>query len=84
MLTNRDIDLLLQAINALENAAGKDEFVTTLLGAMLASSKQDRDQFMRERERERKSAKLLEEIGKEELILLRAKLIQLRPREEQS
>jgi len=82
MLTNRDIDLLLQAIKALEDAAGKDEFVETLLGAIMASSKQERDKFMGERVRQRNSAKLLAESGSEELILLKAKLIQLRPRGE--
>lgn len=81
MLTNRDIDLLLQAIKALEDAAGKDAFVTTILGAMLAPSKQEREQFMREKERQQNSAKLLEGSGNEELILLKAKLIQLRPKD---
>lgn len=81
-LTNRDIDLLLQSLDALESSQAKTNTLTTLMGAMLQRSEQERDAFLRKREQEEASEKLLLARRNEELILLKARLIQMRPREE--
>lgn len=75
MLNNDDIQILMEALDALESKASRDAFSMSMIGLMLMD---DKEEARREAERELEKAKAETEGMKERIILLKAKLIQMK------
>lgn len=79
MLTNNDIDTLLEALDALQSKHSNSAFTSILVGAML-SKKVDDDAFKVEAEKKMEEARQKGKVIEETVILLKAKLIGMRDR----
>ncbi len=75
MLNNDDIKLLMEALDALEQKASRDGFASAMIGMMLSD---DKEKARLEAHQEMEKAKLETEAIEEEIILLKAKLIQMK------
>lgn len=77
-LNNDDIQVLMQALDALEEKSTRDGLLSSMLGLMLSKDKEEAVQYadeeMRKADRERESIK-------DTIILLKAKLITMKDRE---
>jgi hypothetical protein len=79
MLTNQDIDTIMEALDALQSKFSQSAFTDVLLGAML-SPKEDKATWKEEANKTMEEASRKgKEIG-ETIILLKAKLIGMRDR----
>ena len=79
MLTNDDIDVLIEALDALQFKHGNSAFTSVLLGAMLSKNK-DEDTFRAEANKTMEEARQKGKSMEETVILLKAKLIGMRDR----
>lgn len=77
MLNNDDIQMLMEALDALEKQAGKDGFMGAMLGLMLSK---DKEEANRHAEQEMKEAEEKTAAIKDRIILLKAKLIMMKDR----
>lgn len=78
MLTEEDIDLLLDAIDHWENADANSYLVTSLLGITLSRSEEQARDMLSKREDEYALTENERHMKKEQAIVLRAKLLRLR------
>ena len=77
MLTNSDIDLLLEALDAYQGKFITEGFNSAMLG-LIFSSKEDREKTQNEFTSTLEDAKKLKDQTEEKVILLKAKLITMR------
>lgn len=78
MLSNSEIDMLQQGLDALESSASHEGLMGMMLGTMLAPDKESRDRLMEERRIEMEQKKTEQQRLRERIILLKAKLIQMK------
>lgn len=78
MLSNIEIDMLQQGLDALESSASRDGLFGMMLGTMLAPDKESRDRMMEERRIEEESKRVEQQLLRERIVLLKAKLIQMK------
>ena len=79
MLNNNDIDILLKALDAYKSQASSSGLMSVMLSAML-TKKEDKSEWQREANEIMEKAKREGESLEETVILLKAKLIQMRDR----
>jgi len=79
-LTSQEIHTLFEALDALEQKAEQDGFMNKLIGSMIAPDDETREKWREEDERkhDEEMAKMQEK--KEQIILLKAKLIGMKDR----
>lgn len=78
MLTEEDIDLLLDAIYHWENADADSYLLTSLLGITLSRSEEQARDVLANREKEYALAENERRMKREQAIVLKAKLLRLR------
>lgn len=74
-LTYDDFETLMEALDALDTRANSEGFTQSLLGAMLAPSKDAAEKYVLEKDQQRKAKEHLQRSLKEKTAILRAKLI---------
>ena len=77
MFTPDEISLIMEALDALESKAAKDNLVFSMLSVALAPP-DEKDTVMKKAEREFEQKDAAQKMLEERVILLKAKLIQLR------
>lgn len=78
MLTIKDIQILIEAVDAWEKKSSVDSLMGTMLSAMFSRSKEDFERIQADMNKDDFDSVHLEQIRKEKAILLKAKLIQIR------
>ena len=79
MLTNADIDTLLEALDALRTKESNSAFTSVLLGAMLTKN-EDKEEWSAKADKTMEEARQKGKSIEETIILLKAKLIGMRDR----
>jgi hypothetical protein len=77
-LTHDDIDILMDSLDALDSKESSDFTAKVMIGTMLARNPEEAKSRLAEAELEREQKSHIHRAAKEKLILVRAKLIQLR------
>lgn len=77
-LTDQELEILVECVEAWEQKPMSEGVTGTLLGAMFCRGTEERERFMREDEQRLKQAQGDQKLRRERATLLKAKLIQLR------
>lgn len=80
MFNSNEIDILMEALDAWESKDSMSDLLVTMLGAGMAKDEASRDSYLEERQIEMEKRKLEQRTRKEQAILIKAKLIQMRDR----
>jgi hypothetical protein len=78
MLNQQEIDVLLKGLEALDASDAQAHIMNCMVGSMLANSEEEAKKRMDEMERRREQRQLAERAIRDDRVLLRAKLIQMR------
>lgn len=78
MFTQREFELLTKGLDAFLAKAGQEALIGMMFGAMLARSKEEAERNAQDETRKLEAQKASQEVLQEEIILLKAKLIQWR------
>ena len=78
MFSQDEIQLICKALDALESKKSSDELFTTLMGGILISDENKRDKLFEESRERMENPGQEQDILKERIILLKAKLIQMK------
>ena len=79
MFSNQEIDMLLTALDAIKGKEGAERALDFAFTAMLSSSKEEAEQRLKDRKNEEERKRLANRQRDDEILLLKVKLIQMRP-----
>lgn len=79
--TTKELDILFEALDALESKQATDSALSSMLGVMVIRDEEEREKFMNKQELELAAAKEKNRNLREQIILLKAKLIGMKDRE---
>lgn len=78
MLDEQELNLIFEALDALEKVKEQEHRIGTIFGALFIRDDETREEYMTRKELELEENKKRETIMKERIILLKAKLIGMR------
>lgn len=78
MFTSEEVKMLFDGLDALESKSAIDDLMVSVFGAALSRSNEERKEFLDKQKQEKDKQEYANQILKERIILLKAKLIQMK------